>query len=93
MLRASAALLAAGLALPAAALDARRGEALYELHCTTCHYERIHKRERSRSLIKTLAQLRLEVVRRGEMTGQRFTIEDVDDIAEYLNRSHYHLKK
>ena len=81
------------LALPAWAQDAQRGKALYETHCLTCHYERIHKRDPSRSLVATLAQLRLEVAQRAASTGQRFTIEDLDDIAEYLNRSHYRLAK
>lgn len=80
-------------ALPAQAQDAVRGKVLYETHCLGCHYERIHKRDPSRSVVRTLAQLRLEVVRRAEQTGQRFALEDVDDMAEYLNASHYKLVK
>lgn len=79
----------AGSAPPALAQDAGRGKALYETHCLACHYERIHKREPARSLVRTLPQLRLEVARRAEQTGRRFSVEDVDDIAEYLNQSHY----
>ena len=81
------------LALPAWAQDAARGKVLYDTHCIACHYERIHKRDPSRSLIRTLAQLRLEVAQRAALTGQRFTIDDLDDIAEYLNRSHYRLDR
>ena len=81
------------LALPAWAQDAERGRALYETHCRACHYERIHKRGPSRSLVKSLAQLRTEVAQRAALTGQRFTTDDLDDIAEYLNRSHYRLSK
>jgi len=81
------------LAAPAWAQDAQRGKALYDIHCVACHYERIHNRDRSRSLIRSLAQLRLEVVQRAAQTAQRFTIDDLDDIAEYLNRSHYRLEK
>jgi len=81
------------LALPAWAQDARRGQALYELHCLTCHYESIHKRDPSRSPVKSQAQLRAEVEQRAALTGRRFTAEDLDDIAEYLNRSHYRLAK
>ena len=81
------------LALPAWAQDAQRGKALYELHCLTCHYERIHNRDASRSLIRSLPQLRTEVAGRAAQTGQRFTVEDLDDIAEYLNRTHYRLEK
>jgi mono/diheme cytochrome c family protein len=85
--------LLAGLAAPAQAQDAARGKELYETHCLGCHYERIHKRDPARSLVRSLPQLRAEVARRMEQTGRRFTVDDGDDIAEYLNQSHYHLKK
>jgi mono/diheme cytochrome c family protein len=81
------------LAMPAWAQDAQRGKLVYETQCLTCHYERIHKRDASRSLIRTVAQLRVEVAQRAAATGQRFTLEDLDDIAEYLNRTHYRLEK
>jgi mono/diheme cytochrome c family protein len=81
------------LATPAWAQDAQRGKSLYELHCFACHYERIHNRDASRSLIRSIAQLRVEVAQRAAQTTQRFTVEDLDDIAEYLNRSHYRLEK
>ena len=81
------------LALPAWAQDARRGQALYELHCLTCHYESIHKRDPARSSVKSLAQLRAEIEQRAALTKQRLTAQDLDDIAEYLNRSHYRLAK
>lgn len=76
-------------ALPAAAQDEARGRQLYETQCVSCHYERIHRRDPARSLVKNLSQLRAEVARRAVQTGNRFTVEDLDDLAEYLNRSHY----
>ncbi len=81
------------LATPAWSQDAQRGKALYETHCLVCHYERIHKRDPARSLIRSLAQLRLEVVQRAAQTRPSFTTDDLDDIAEYLNRTHYRLEK
>jgi len=81
------------LATPAWPQDAQRGKALYDTHCIACHYERIHKRDPSRSLIRSLAQLRVEVAQRAALTAQRFTVEDLDDIAEYLNRTYYRLEK
>jgi mono/diheme cytochrome c family protein len=81
------------LATPAWPQDAQRGKALYDTHCIACHYERIHKRDPSRSLIRSRAQLDLEVAQRAANTGRRFTLEDLDDIAAYLNRSHYRLEK
>ena len=83
----------AAIALPSQAQDADRGKLLYETHCLSCHYERIHKRDPARSLIRSFASLKIEVGRRAEQTGQRFTIQDLDDIAEYLARSHYKLPK
>ena len=86
-------LVLAGLAQPLQAQDEERGRLLYETHCTGCHYERIHKRERDKSRVRTLAELRVEVVRRAADTKRPFTVEDLDDIAEYLNRSYYRLDK
>ena len=83
----------AGFVPLALAQDAARGRELYETHCLGCHYERIHKRDPARSLVHTLAQLRVEVARRAQQTGRRFSPDDVDDIAEYLNQSHYRLAK
>ena len=81
------------LALPAWAQDPDRGRVLYETHCFACHYERIHKRDPARSLVRTITDLRLQVAQRAASTGQRFTLEDLDDIAAYLNRTHYKLEK
>lgn len=77
--------------LPAAAQDAGRGKLLYDTHCGSCHYERVHQRDRDKSLVKSLSDLRDQVARRAALTGRPFTLSDLEDIAEYLNRSHYRL--
>jgi mono/diheme cytochrome c family protein len=77
------------LAGTAGAQDADRGKALYETQCLECHYERIHKRDPARSLIRKYSDLLIEVARRSKSTRQTFTAADVDDVAEYLDRSHY----
>jgi hypothetical protein len=79
--------------LPAIAQDAERGKLLYETHCGGCHYERVHERDRSKSRVQTLSDLRDQVVLRAGQTGRPFTLEDLEDIAEYLNRSHYRLTR
>ena len=79
--------------LPASAQDPERGQALYELNCLTCHYERIHKRDPSRSLVRSFTQLRVEVADRAALAKLRFSVEDLDAIAEYLNRTHYRFKR
>ena len=84
------ALFALALALPfaAAAQDAERGKLLYDTHCGECHYERVH--ERLRSDVKDLADLRGTVGRWSRKTARRsFSVDELDDIAEYLNESHY----
>lgn len=91
-MRTLAFLLFAG-ALPAAAQDAERGRVLYETFCMTCHYERVHERPRERSVVKSSTDLRSQVARWSERTRMRFTPQDVDDVAEYLNRSHYKMEK
>ncbi len=80
-------------ALPAAAQNAERGRQLYQTHCGGCHYERVHQRAPERSRVRSLAELRVEVVRWAPQTRRTFTIEDLDDLAEYLNRSHYRFEK
>jgi len=77
----------------ASAQDAGRGQALYETHCLECHYERIHRRDPERSLVKSVTQLQAEVARRAELTKRRFSPDEVEDIAAYLNRSHYRLPR
>ena len=82
-------LLAACFALPAVAQDAGRGKLLYETQCGGCHYERVHQRAPGRTSVQTLADLRDEVARRAAQTGRPFTLDDLSDLAEYLNQSHY----
>jgi mono/diheme cytochrome c family protein len=83
----------AALALPAQAQDAERGQLLYQTYCGICHYERVHERDRARSMVKTLTELKLTVARWAPYTKRAFTPEELDDVAEYLNRSHYKLEK
>ncbi len=77
------------VAIPAAAQDAERGRALYETHCGGCHYERVH--ERLKSDIKDLGDLRAAVAKWAPQTKRSFTLEELRDIVEYLNVSHYRI--
>jgi mono/diheme cytochrome c family protein len=77
------------LAVPAAAQDAARGRALYETHCGGCHYERVH--ERLKTDIKDLDGLRAAVARWAPQTRRSFTPDELADIVEYLNVSHYRI--
>lgn len=81
------------IALPAHAQDVGRGKLLYDTHCVACHYERVHERDTSKSLVRSLAALRQEVANRALLTDRKFTPVELDDIAAYLDRSHYRFGK
>lgn len=86
----SASLLAALLLAGAAhAQNIDRGRLLYDTHCATCHTERLHTRERS--IIQSYGALRAEVGKRAAMTNRRFSPDELEDIIEFLDRSHYRL--
>ena len=73
----------------AQAQNTDRGRLLYETHCATCHTERLH--DRDKSTIRSYGQLRAEVGKRAAMTNRRFSPDELDDIIEFLDRSHYRL--
>ena len=74
-------------AASASAQDAERGKLLYETHCGACHYERVH--ERLRTKVRDLADLRDEVARWAPQTRRNFTLDELEDVVQYLNQSHY----
>lgn len=74
-----------------AGADPQRGQVLYETHCGTCHYPKLHTREKS--VIKSYAALKEDVVKWAAQTPRRFTSEELDDIAEYLSQSHYRVAR
>jgi mono/diheme cytochrome c family protein len=74
-------------ATPAAGQEPPRGKLLYETHCGTCHYERVH--QRTRSDVKDIADLRDTVARWASQTKHQFTVEEIEEVVQYLNRSHY----
>jgi len=92
-MRVASLIVAALLAGQSYAQDPGRGRELYDTQCGGCHYERVHDRDRSRSLVHTIAELREQVTRYAAQTGHRFTREDIEDLVVYLNDSHYHLEK
>ena len=77
------------VALPAHSQDAGRGKLLYETHCGGCHYERVH--DRLRTKIRDLDDLRSEVARWAPQTKRTFSPDELADIVEYLNASHYRI--
>jgi len=79
------------LALPLQAQDLQRGKLLYETHCATCHTERLHGREKT--AVKNMADLRDMVALWAKQTKRSFTPDELEDVVQHLNRSHYHLTK
>lgn len=77
------------LAAPAAAQDFERGRTLYQTYCGSCHYERVH--QRMRSDIKDLSDLRDTVARWTKETKYAFSLDEREDVVEYLNESHYRI--
>jgi hypothetical protein len=80
-------------AQPTKAQDAVRGRDLYATYCGDCHYERVHERDRAKSRVQTLEELRGQVARWSAQTRRPLSAEDLVDIVDYLNRSHYRLDK
>jgi mono/diheme cytochrome c family protein len=71
------------------AQDAERGKLLYDTHCGTCHYERVH--DRLRTKILDLADLRDEVARWAPQTKHQFALDEIEQVVQYLNESHYRI--
>jgi mono/diheme cytochrome c family protein len=71
----------------ASAQDPARGRVLYETHCGICHYERVH--QRLRPAVKDLSDLRDMVARWAPQTKRTYTLDELEDIVQYLNESHY----
>lgn len=89
-------LLLAGLPARAQEPETERialGRAVYETRCGGCHYERLHDRPRERSLVKSEAELRTQVIRRAGESGQRYTNEEIEALVIYLDRSHYRFRR
>lgn len=81
------------LPLAAAAQDPERGRMLYDTYCGDCHYERVHQRPRETSRVKNLSDLRDMVASRAALTKYRFSLDEKEDVVQYLNASYYRFKK
>jgi mono/diheme cytochrome c family protein len=72
----------------AGAQDVERGRLLYQTHCGGCHSERTHD-ERVRQAVRDLDGLRDMVAQWAPQTKRSYTLEELDDIVQYLNEAHY----
>lgn len=79
--------LAVALPFAASGADAGRGRALYETRCDSCHAESVHGRARREA--SGFESLRGWVRRWSGNLGLKWTDEEVDDVAVYLNGRYY----
>jgi len=87
-------IMAACIAFQAAAADVpdlERGRALYENHCIVCHTSKVHRRI-PRSAIDMDA-LRYIVKVWVEEQNLRWSPEDIEDVVQYLDSTHYNFDK
>lgn len=79
-----------GMYMPAHALDkqsATRGQLLYLSNCNACHSTQIHWREQK--LVTGWNSLRQQVRRWQAIAGLKWSDEEIDDVAHYLNTLFY----
>ena len=82
--------LAFALAAPSVpAQETERGRALYETNCDGCHYERVHERQRTK--ITSLSSLRDEVARWAPHARRRLSLDEREELVQYLNEYHYRI--
>ena len=66
-----------------------RGEALYQNHCKECHESWAHTREGRHA--NTLDSLRRRVAAWSFHSGLDWSDDDINDVADFLNRRFYQL--
>jgi mono/diheme cytochrome c family protein len=67
--------------------DMMRGGDLYRAYCNACHTAQVHWREKS--LVHSWSDLRYQVSRWQRLAGQNWGMEEIDDVAAYLNQLFY----
>ncbi len=72
-------------ATPAA--DAERGKGLYETRCDGCHAQSVHGRAKREAA--DFEAVRAWVRRWSGQVGAKWSAEEVDDVAVYLNQRYY----
>ena len=83
-----ATVLALCAAVPAAlAQQPSRGELLYSNHCIECHTTQMHWRDRH--VARDMPTLQAQVRRWQGQIGLQWTDEDIDAVAQHLNRTIY----
>jgi mono/diheme cytochrome c family protein len=71
------------------AADAARGELLYGTACAACHTTQAHWRDKR--VVRSWGDLVYQVTRWQQVAGQKWSADEVADVAAYLNRRFYGL--
>ena len=82
---------ALGLALaagPGWSEDYERGRQLYENHCQACHSSLLHSPLSGR--IKSFRELQSQVSSWSTHAAKDWSVEEVNDVSYYLDRTFYH---
>lgn len=67
--------------------DAAEGKRLHDAHCTSCHDSAVYVRKDR--MVRSLEDLKTQVVGCGRVAKQTFSSEQVRDIVKYLNDQFY----
>lgn len=76
---------------PAQGPDATRGRALYENHCMACHTPKVHGRAQPKAI--DAEALRFIVRVWAEENRLPWGAQEIDDVVEYLDRTHYQFQR
>lgn len=80
-----------GSAAAADVPDLDRGRLLYENHCIVCHTSKVHRRFPPSAI--DMDALRYIVKVWVEEQKLSWTPEDIEDVVQYLDRTHYRFDK
>lgn len=67
--------------------DESRGKLLYSVYCNACHTAEIHWR--AQKIVTDWSSLKTQVRRWQAVTGLAWSDEEIFDVANYLNSTHY----
>src|SRR5687768_12480494 len=67
--------------------DVERGRALYENHCVVCHTSKVHRRFPPSAI--DMEALRFIVKVWVEENRLKWGPEEIEDVVQYLDRTHY----
>jgi len=73
------------------AADSQRGKLLYTNSCTKCHSSQAHIRDSRKA--QNIGEIQAQVQRWVQNNNLKWTQEDINDVAHYLNVQYYKYSK